>query len=140
VKQVDDEYGGGVNRLTGAVAACALTGNGGMNLAVAGYRVRVQRSDAARYQQVIKNIMAKWEGQFRQSGMSYTEYCRSALEPFNAGRLRSFIETVFAEFSQSSGDPATSTNYLELVALNTGGEPLTVCGQDPAGAGSVPCP
>lgn len=140
LKQVNDEYGENVNRLEGGVVACALTGNGSRDLATASYRIRVDHADDKLYATILDNIVTKWAGSYPGTSMSYAQYCQSALAPFDAARLRGFMTTVLHEFSQDSGDPSTSTNYLDLVALNIDGEPLTVCGQDPTGQGPVACP
>jgi hypothetical protein len=140
LKRVNDEYGENVNRLEGGVVACALTGNGSRDLSTASYRIRVVRSNQRLYDQILDNIVVKFAGNYPGTAVSYAQYCRSALAPFNAARLRDFIATVLREFSRVSGDPETSTNYLDLVALNTNGDPLTVCGQDPTGTGPVACP
>ncbi len=139
LKRVNVQYGGLVNRLSGGVVACALTGNGDRRLANAEYRIRVGHSDDERYKRIVDNIHAKWAENYPGTETSYADYCRASLNPFDAGRLRDFMETVFDEFSVANPEP-NSTDYLELVALNIDGEPLTVCGQDPAGRGRVDCP
>lgn len=140
LKQVNDEYGQNVNKLTGSNGACALTGNGNRDLNNAVYRVgavRANQQDQNEYNQIIGNIVAAWNGVvYPGTGVTYAAYCRAALAPFNAGTLRAFMATVVTEFSHVN----TNTDYLRLVALNTGGQALVSCGQDPANTGVVPCP
>ena len=141
LKQTNDKYNGKVNKLTGSNGACALTGNGSRDLSKANYRVGAVPSNQVTYDQVLDNIIAKWNGQvYPGTAMTYAAYCQAALAPFNAGTLRAFMATVVTQFSQVDIDPQTSTDYLALVALNTGGQALFSCGQDPTGTGVVICP
>lgn len=140
LKMLNTAYGDDIFRLAGGVTGCALTGNGSQDLALADYRIYVTRSDDARYNRIVDNITRKWSGPYPSSASSYRAFCRSRLQPFDAGALRDFVGVVHREFSQQAVDPLDSTNYLELVSLNKGGDPLALCGANPEGAGPVPCP
>lgn len=141
LKQMNTAYGDKIDRLSGGVVGCALTGNGDRSLENADYRIYAEHSDPARYDKIIDNITAKWSGNYPGRAVSYKNYCKSQLVPFSAAGMKGFFDTVYQQFSTSQGLPKDSTNYLELVALNEKGQPLTVCGANPDGDGkSVPCP
>lgn len=140
LKQVNDEYGENVNKLTGSDGACSLTGNGSRALNNAVYRVgavRKNQHDENEYDEIVNDITDIWKnGLYPESNLTYDAYCRAALASFNAAALRAFMATVVTNFSQLNSD----IDYLKLVELNTGGQALTSCGQDPTNTGEVPCP
>lgn len=143
LKQLNTEYGGNINTLSGGVVACALTGNGDPSLASAEYRIRVTPSDPILYNKIQDNIMHKWDNAYPGSLNDYKTVGDSYANPFNQANMESFVNTVYAQFSQApqSGIPDDSTNYLDLIRLNTGGDPMTVCGASPGGSAvAVPCP
>ncbi|MDJ0824036.1 MAG: hypothetical protein QNJ16_00900 [Rhodobacter sp.] len=142
LKATNDAYDDDIPKLTGGVAGCALVGDGDMDLANAVYLINVTHSDDERFDRIQTNIEDKWAGNYPESEQSYREVCQARLEPFNRANVLDFVDTVLVEFSQPAppGHPDQSTNYLDLVALNNGGDALFVCGANPAGAGAVPCP
>jgi hypothetical protein len=146
LKAVNDEYGGNIHKLSGGVTACALTGNGNPALANAEYRIDVVRSNTENedlYNAILDNIGDKWADHYPMSAQSYLQVCSGYATPFNQANMASFATTVFQQFSQPPGDGVRehSTNYLDLIELNTGGNALAGCGADPAGHGvEVPCP
>ncbi len=138
-----DIYDKKVDTLTGSDGACALTGDGDRDLRNAEYHVgvvRANKEDQKEYSQIIKNIDAKWNGVvYPGTTKVYKIYCQAVLTNFDAGTLRAFMATVKTQFSQPNTDPKASTDYLELVVLNTDGQELSSCGQDPTGGGPVAC-
>jgi len=144
LKKLNDSYCGGISRLDGGVVACALTGNGQASLVGAQYNIRVRQSDSALYDKILDNIEAKWSGDYPgQRGRSYAQVCQglTATRGYDPAALAGFMGTVYDQFRQPSADPQRSTNYLDLVKLNTGGQPLANCGADPTGNGRpAACP
>ena len=142
LKAANDKYLGKVDKLTGSDGACRVTGNGDRDLTKAVLRVGSAASDQEKYKQIVKNILAKWNGSVYPGIQKvYGAYCRDVLANFDAGTLRAFMAKVITEFSQIDQDTKTSTDYIELMVLNTGGQAPTVCGQDPKGDGvAVACP
>lgn len=143
LKQVNERYAGGIAQLQGGVTGCALTGNGVGTLAAAEYRIGTGKSDTQRYDRIVANIRAKWSANYPGEARSYKAVCDSlvAAAPYRPEPLARFMATVFHEFTQPALDPKDSTNYLDLIAINQGGQPLTKCGADPNGDGhKVACP
>lgn len=144
VKQVNDKYAGGIARLEGGVDNCRLVGNGDQNLANAQYRINAGSADAALGGTIQDNIMDRWGLAYPGSAANYSDFCEAIIDvttPFDAAQMRGFLATVYTQFTQVAAVPIDSSNYLELVALNTGGDPLLACGADPAGDGvAVACP
>lgn len=141
LKQTNGKYIKNVNKLTGSNGACRVTGNGDRDLTKAVLRVGSSASDQKKYDLIIKNIVAKWNGAvYPGTKKVYATYCKDVLKNFDAGTLRTFMAKVITEFSQVDEDPKTSTDYIELMVLNTGGKALTVCGKNPTGTGVVNCP
>lgn len=117
LRQLNDRYDGAVPLLTGATSSCALTGNGNRDLAAAVYCGSPQPSDPERYDTVQEAIMAAWGSEGFASG------CATILAGELAG-LPAFMERAYERFSQEGAD----TDYLELIALNQGGDPPLECG------------
>ncbi|ADZ69216.1 hypothetical protein [Polymorphum gilvum] len=142
LKKTNAQYADAIRKLSGGVTGCALVGNGSTDLANADYLIDVTHSDDQLYQDIIDNIEQKWSGPYPASVQSYAEVCNVRTDPFDRASVEDFVNTVLQEFSQPApqGHPEESTNYLDLVAVNDGGNPLTICGADPAGGGAVPCP
>ncbi len=142
LKKISAKYGGNINKLIGGVASCALTGNGDKTLANAEYRIFVGNSDPVAYEEIIKNITAKWAGNFPGSTDSYETVCKARIVPFDRAKVKGFVDTVFVEFSKDpvSGKIEDSSNYHDLIKLNMDSRGMTVCGKDPDGAGVVACP
>lgn len=143
LKQVNDRYGGQVRRLEGGTTGCRLTGNGNQNLAVAEYRTNAGTSNAQLNATIVGNIVAKWGQPYPGSPHSYAAVCNAVVgnAAFNPAAMRAFLATVYAQFTQPAPPlaPNQSTNYLQLVGLNTGGNPLSVCGANPNLGGPVAC-
>lgn len=144
LKRVNDRYCGGIAELQGGVTRCALTGNGKAALAGAQYRIEAEKSDPARHALIQKNIIYKWENDnYPGQQLSYKNVCKKLIKasPFQGEPLAEFMSTVYHEFTRPAVDPKRSTNYLELIAINQNGQPLTQCGADPTGNGvKVACP
>ncbi|MBL4615844.1 MAG: hypothetical protein JKY27_13370 [Magnetovibrio sp.] len=143
LKALNDQYGGNINTLYGGVSACALVGYGDPTLANAEYLINVTQSDANLYATIIDNITQKWAGAYPQSQNTYNQVCQARVDPFDQGEVDDFVDTVYTQFSQppQSGNDEDSTNYLDLVSLNNGGDALFVCGASPNGSTvEVPCP
>lgn len=144
LKKLNASYCDGISRLNGGVVACALAGNGQASLVGAQYNIHVRQSDEALYDKIVDNIEAKWRGDYPgQRGRSYAQVCQGliAADGYNPAALAGFMSTVYDQFRQPSVDPQHSTNYLDLVKLNVGGQPLTLCGADPSGNGRpTACP
>lgn len=143
LKRVNGRYCDGIAELQGGVTGCALTGNGTAALAGAQYRIETRKSDAERYKRVLNNIYDKWDDAYPGQKLSYKQVCEKliAARPFQPAALADFMSTVYHEFTRPAVDPARSTNYLELIAINHDGKPLTQCGADPTGNGvKVACP
>jgi len=144
LKKLNGAYCDGISRLNGGVVACALTGNGQASLVGAQYNIHVRQSDDALYEKTLDNIEAKWRGDYPgQRGRSYAQVCQGLIraDGYDPAALAEFMTTVYDQFRQPSVDPQRSTNYLDLVKLNVGGQPLAICGADPTGNGRpTACP
>lgn len=142
LKRINTEYGDDINKLSGGVTDCTLTGNGDATLASAEYRFSTKQSDQPLYGQIYANIITKWAAAYPRSIGNYEAVCEAQTDPFNQATTLQFVDTVYAEFSTApaSGIPADSTNYLDLIKLNINGDPMAVCGKDPIGTGVVACP
>lgn len=144
LKRVNDSYGGQILRLEGSTTTCRLTGNGSQNLAVAEYRPHTGTSNAQLNTTIVANIGTKWGQPYPGTAQSYHEACTAILDAavFDPATMRTFLATVYTQFTQPAppNAPNQSTNYLQLVGLNTGGNALSVCGANPNLTGAVPCP
>jgi hypothetical protein len=143
---INDAYNNAITKLSGSTAACALTGNGNQALANAAYRsgaVRANNPDNVLYSTIVNNISAKWTNAlYPNTNNTYQAECQNTVANLNNGGLPAFIATVLNDFSQPplNNVAANSTNYLDLVRLNTGGNAFLECGHNPAGNGPVNCP
>ena len=90
------------------------------------------------------NIMNMWTtALYPASVNTYQAECGIRIAAGNQMNTETFITNVLNDFSQppAGGVAANSTNYLDLVSLNAGGNAFFECGADPAGNGvAVVCP
>lgn len=126
-------YGNKVPTLRGpAGPGCRLAGDGKPDLKDADLKYGVAPSNQGQYDQIVKNIETEWDkGRYAQSGKTYVAACQDLMSSFDEARALAFVNTVANDFTTTPRRPIKDTfNYLELVRLNAGGQPLFTCGAD----------
>lgn len=128
LKAINAKYKDAVPKLFGSKDPARLTGNGSADLSKAVYKSGSKETDTKLYNQIIKNIMADWDGSVYKDGKTYAKYCEDLRTAKDKSAMPGFIEDVVKRYSSGN------MNYLDLVKLNAGGDDFTQCG------GKTACP
>jgi len=150
LKQVSNTFGNNIDKLSGTKGCASLTYNDLPVLQKAIFKDAVTRSKQSVFDDIVNHITNMWDGtdknstKFPSETHSYKKECEERTTAnFNKGKILNFIAEVNSNFASSppNNQPKdTSTNYFDLIILNDSSSPMTECGKNPTGNGTIACP